>query len=85
MSHSEDFTTNAQVHRVERIMAELTKPTFVWRMAGSKLYERGRLGLGARTTYYRVIKELDKLLLETLRREYNEETLQSLGEGNLPD
>lgn len=48
--------------RVEKVIQELTKPLYVWRMARAKVFRVGRLGRGAQTTYYRAVKEIDDIL-----------------------
>lgn len=61
---------DARTYRVERIMAELTRPMFVWRMARAKMFSPLPMGKAARTTYPKAIKELDDLLRDTLKKEY---------------
>ena len=57
---------SARTARVERVMALLTRPTYVWRMAKGKNRGSGPRGRGARTTYFNITKEID----EILRKEY---------------
>jgi hypothetical protein len=58
------FYTAEQEERARKLIADLEKPTFVFRMARAKLENRGPLGRSAQHSYARAIRDINKVIEE---------------------
>ena len=50
---AEDQLSEEEIQRVENVLRALTRPTFVWRMAGAQLSRKG-----SRTAYLRALADI---------------------------